>query len=81
MDQQVYNVTNFVILPYEQRFGGDGMYNEKNEMEKVNFGDLPVDWEDDVEFAEEQFEDEASTSRQKNKNKSYSSSKIKNQFE
>lgn len=41
-------------------FGGDGMYNEKNEMEKVNFGDLPVDWEDDVEFAIEQFDEEAS---------------------
>jgi len=36
------------------------MYNEKNEMEKVNFGDLPVDWEDDVEFAIEQFDEEAS---------------------
>lgn len=27
------------------------MYNEKNEMEKVNFGDLPANW--DEEFAEE----------------------------
>lgn len=28
------------------------MYNEKNEMKKVNFGDLPVNW-DEEEFAEE----------------------------
>lgn len=28
------------------------VYNEKNEMEKVNFGDLPVSWKD-VEAATE----------------------------
>ncbi|HIW32526.1 MAG TPA: hypothetical protein IAA29_07055 [Candidatus Paenibacillus intestinavium] len=28
------------------------MYDEKNEMKKVNFGDLPVNW-DEEEFAEE----------------------------
>ncbi|MCR8659204.1 pilus assembly protein PilM [Paenibacillus endoradicis] len=28
------------------------MYNEKNEIKKVNFGDLPVNW-DEEEFAEE----------------------------
>ena len=26
--------------------GAEDMYNEKNEMEKVNFGDLPVSWEE-----------------------------------
>lgn len=31
---------------------GQHMYNEKNEMKKVNFGDLPVNW-DEEEFAEE----------------------------
>jgi len=57
------------------------MYNEKNEMEKVNFGDLPVDWEDGVEFAEEQFTEEGSSSRQKAKNISHSVSKTKKEFE
>lgn|GEM_PF-4600589 len=33
------------------------MYNEKNEMQKVNFGDLPVNW-DEEEFAEELTVDE-----------------------
>ncbi|URN94338.1 MAG: hypothetical protein NAG76_21360 [Candidatus Pristimantibacillus lignocellulolyticus] len=28
------------------------MYNENNEMKKVNFGNLPVNW-DEEEFAEE----------------------------
>lgn len=28
------------------------MYNEKNEMEKVNFGDLPVNWNEE-EWSEE----------------------------
>ena len=32
--------------------GGHRMYDEKNEMKKVNFGDLPVNW-DEEEFAEE----------------------------
>jgi len=32
--------------------GGHRMYNEKNEMKKVNFGDLPVNW-DEEEFAED----------------------------
>lgn len=57
------------------------MYNEKNEMEKVNFGDLPVDWDDDAEFAEEQFEAEPLGNKQKIKHKSYSANKMKKQFE
>lgn len=40
------------------------MYNEKKEAEKVNFGELPVDWED-TEFAEEIYEDQTEQYKQK----------------
>lgn len=33
------------------------MYSEKNEVEKVNFGDLPIDWEDE-EFADEIYDEQ-----------------------
>jgi|GEM_PF-1450713 len=39
------------------------MYNEKKEVEKVNFGDLPVDWEDE-EFAEELYDGQLSNYKQ-----------------
>lgn len=40
-----------LILVVDTKWG-ENLYNEKNEMEKVNFGDLPANWED-AEFAEE----------------------------
>lgn len=39
------------------------MYNEKKEVEKVNFGDLPVDWEDE-EFADELYDGQLSNYKQ-----------------
>ncbi|GIP15339.1 hypothetical protein J40TS1_09810 [Paenibacillus montaniterrae] len=33
------------------------MYSDKNEVEKVNFGDLPIDWEDE-EFADEIYDEQ-----------------------
>ena len=46
------------------------MYNEKNEMRKVNFGDLPVNWNEE-EFAEELTveDDEDSRSLDEDRNK------------
>jgi hypothetical protein len=56
------------------------MYNEKNEVEKVNFGDLPIDWEDE-EFAEELYEGQASNYKQQTQKSLSKPNRIIQQYE
>lgn len=56
------------------------MYNEKNEAEKVNFGDLPVDWEDE-EFSEELFDGQEDLYKQKTQKISRKRNRARQQYE